>query len=227
MQNRRNFYRILQVQPDAPQEVIRSTYRTLMQTLKLHPDLGGDTELASVINEAYNTLSDPKKREAYDAQLKQQYAMSSLSGFPGSGGSAIPSYCPFCQYPTAQNGTRTGDPHCQRCASPLTPCDRINKTARRMTRIVLDAPVMLQARFDAPGVLCDLRDWSPTGLACICETPYLENQVLNFSCAYFNSVGQVKYCRPIATHPPAYQIGIQFMTLALPQDRGNFVDRAI
>ena len=42
MENRRNYYRILHVQPDAPTEIIKSSYRTLMQKLRMHPDLGGD-----------------------------------------------------------------------------------------------------------------------------------------------------------------------------------------
>ena len=40
MENRRNYYRILQVQPDAPVEVIKASYRALMRELRLHPDLG-------------------------------------------------------------------------------------------------------------------------------------------------------------------------------------------
>ena len=59
MQNRRNFYRILQVQPDAPTEVIRNNYRTLLQKLRLHPDLGGDLRNASLVNQAWQTLRDP------------------------------------------------------------------------------------------------------------------------------------------------------------------------
>src|SRR5689334_9371102 len=69
MQNRRNFYRILHVQPDAPDEIIRTSYRTLMQRLKMHPDLGGDTSAAALINEAFATLRDPARRAAYDRQL--------------------------------------------------------------------------------------------------------------------------------------------------------------
>ena len=37
MENRRNYYRILRVQPDAPLEVIKSSYRTLMTKLGLTP----------------------------------------------------------------------------------------------------------------------------------------------------------------------------------------------
>jgi len=71
MQNRRNLYRLLQVQPDAPEEIIKSSYRTLMQKLGVHPDLGGDTWNAALINDAYSILSNPQKRAQYDAeQLK-------------------------------------------------------------------------------------------------------------------------------------------------------------
>ncbi|MFT5395826.1 MAG: DnaJ-class molecular chaperone [Gammaproteobacteria bacterium] len=38
---RRNYYRILNIQPDAPLEIIKNNYRTLLQKLRLHPDLGG------------------------------------------------------------------------------------------------------------------------------------------------------------------------------------------
>ena len=66
MENRRNLYRILHVQPDAPDEIIQSSYRTLMMKLRMHPDLGGDHYTATLINEAYAVLSDPARRAAYD-----------------------------------------------------------------------------------------------------------------------------------------------------------------
>ena len=67
--NQRNYYRVLFVQPDAPMEIVQASYRTIMQKLKAHPDLGGDDWNASVINEAYETLSDPLARMAYDTKL--------------------------------------------------------------------------------------------------------------------------------------------------------------
>ena len=69
MKNKRNYYRILFVQPDAPTEVIRASYRTLMQKLMQHPDLGGEHWNASIINEAHQVLIDAKKRRAYDRVL--------------------------------------------------------------------------------------------------------------------------------------------------------------
>lgn len=78
-QNKRNYYRVLFVQPDAPMEIIQASYRTIMQKLKAHPDLGGDTWSAKVINEAYETLSNHDKRVRYDAMLFQENEMRDLS----------------------------------------------------------------------------------------------------------------------------------------------------
>ena len=77
--NERNYYRVLYVQPDAPLEVIQASYRTIMQKLRAHPDLGGDHWNASIINEAFVTLSDPVKRAAYNEELFKEYDMKSLS----------------------------------------------------------------------------------------------------------------------------------------------------
>jgi curved DNA-binding protein CbpA len=76
---RRNFYRILNVQPDASLEMIKNNYRTLLQKLRLHPDLGGKNWNASLINEAYNVLRNPDKRALYDKTLLKRYAINRLS----------------------------------------------------------------------------------------------------------------------------------------------------
>jgi DnaJ-class molecular chaperone len=76
--NKRNYYRILYVQPDAPMEVVQASYRTIMQKLKAHPDLGGDHWNASVINAAFKTLGDPDKRRAYDKKLFKKSTWKSL-----------------------------------------------------------------------------------------------------------------------------------------------------
>ncbi len=79
MNNRRNYYRILKVQPDASTDVIKTNYRTLLQKLRMHPDLGGDERNASLINMAYNTLRNPVKRAEYDNVLLEEYCIKQLS----------------------------------------------------------------------------------------------------------------------------------------------------
>ncbi len=50
-----------------------------MQQRGLHPDLGGDTRLASELNKAYATLYDPKQRSIYDRKLHQSFTLSQKS----------------------------------------------------------------------------------------------------------------------------------------------------
>lgn len=67
----KNYYELLGVSVDAPNEVIKAAYRALSK--KYHPDVCTDIsnagELMQQINVAYDTLSDPQKREQYDREL--------------------------------------------------------------------------------------------------------------------------------------------------------------
>lgn len=67
-----DYYEILQVHPGAHAEVIKRAYYTIVKLLQAHPDLGGAHEDAVRVNEAYAVLSDPAKRQAYDAARRQQ-----------------------------------------------------------------------------------------------------------------------------------------------------------
>ena len=72
MRNRRNYYRMLHVQPDAPLDVIKASYRALMMKMRFHPDLGGDHETAALINAAFALLSDPMGRQQCDQSLRER-----------------------------------------------------------------------------------------------------------------------------------------------------------
>jgi DnaJ-class molecular chaperone len=59
-----NLYEILGVSNTASTEEIKKAYRRLAS--KHHPDKGGDTAKFQEIQTAYDTLSDPVKRQGYD-----------------------------------------------------------------------------------------------------------------------------------------------------------------
>ena len=72
-----DLYGILEVARDATSEEIRKSYRRL--ALKWHPDKnpGVDaTQQFQKISEAYNTLSNPEEKRAYDAFLAEQDALA-------------------------------------------------------------------------------------------------------------------------------------------------------
>jgi curved DNA-binding protein CbpA len=60
----KDFYEILGIEKDASQEEIKKQYRKLSK--EHHPDKGGDGQIFGEITEAYQVLSDPEKRAAYD-----------------------------------------------------------------------------------------------------------------------------------------------------------------
>lgn len=60
-----NYYEILGISKDASQDEIKKAYRK--KSKELHPDTStGDEEKFKQVREAYDTLSDPNKRQMYD-----------------------------------------------------------------------------------------------------------------------------------------------------------------
>lgn len=85
MATTRDYYEILGVSRDASDEDIKRSFRKLAQ--QWHPDVSGDPDADGrfkEINEAYQVLSDPQRRQAYD-----------MFGRAGVGGTGAEGYGPF------------------------------------------------------------------------------------------------------------------------------------
>lgn len=74
-----DYYEVLGIKKDASQEEIKKAFHRLAH--KYHPDKGGDEKKFKEINEAYQVLSDAKKRAQYD----QFGRVFSAGGGPASG----------------------------------------------------------------------------------------------------------------------------------------------
>ena len=88
MATKEDFYKLLNVDKNASDAEIKKSYRSL--AMKFHPDRNADNpEAAEVkfkqIKEAYEVLSDPKKRSAYD-QFGHAGIDPSMGGRPGAEG---------------------------------------------------------------------------------------------------------------------------------------------
>lgn len=84
MATKRDYYDILGVSRDTSPEEIKKAYRHL--ALKYHPDRDkspGAEEKFKEINEAYEVLSDPQKRQVYDRFGQTGFAPGSDHGFTG------------------------------------------------------------------------------------------------------------------------------------------------
>lgn len=87
----KSYYEILGVSQTASEDEIKKEYRKLAR--KYHPDLNqGDEKAAEKfkeISEAYETLSDPKKRAAYDRPQPNFGDGGFGGGFSGAGGGSF------------------------------------------------------------------------------------------------------------------------------------------
>jgi curved DNA-binding protein CbpA len=69
-------YKVLQVDPEAEDEVIAAAYRRLAR--KYHPDVGGGPEAAArmtALNAAWELLGDPVRRVAFDRERAVEVAL--------------------------------------------------------------------------------------------------------------------------------------------------------
>ncbi len=243
--NQRNYYRLLHVQHDAPIEVITASYRTIMQKLKQHPDLGGDQDNASLLNEAYAVLSNPERRAKYDRRRKlssTRSAPETASEFrpwtapvkpkaknAPSPGFMAPSYCPFCHAVIPEHklyGNRLSD--CDVCDSPLSPVKK-NRQAGNCKRALKRTSVSGLLHFltrwpqfkDKVGQIQDL---SPMGVKFVYSGKLPIDTLIKIDSRGLKAVGRVVSCFPsLDKQTPGFCICVEFLTLSYRAAQGVFV----
>jgi len=242
MQNRRNYYRILHVQQDAPVEIIKTSYRTLMQRMKMHPDLGGDHWQAALINEAYTTLADPDKRADYDQTLQlssddlREAREAEIDESRDSEDEAVDEIppadvCPFCRTPHYLESVAE-DARCVSCFSPLYPIEHQRHeiaSRRAVSRVPKNLPVTFYLDWPGGQGLSGLTlDLSLGGMRFMTDLKLPVGKIVKIDCDLCSAVGQVRNCNfASARKHPHWQIGIQFITLRFKSSRGGFVSTEI
>jgi len=248
VKNRRNHYRVLNVQPDAPLAVVKASYRALMQKLRVHPDLGGDETHARLLNEAYAVISDPVRRAEYDRQhgpdaLRRAGAEAgstawqprrSPPGTPGDAGQTAyrqasqGEHCLFCgvmQTPQHELGL---PPVCLNCGSPQRPVNGplpMDNHERSLARIQREGAVAIYTHWpQARPHRAWLTDLSPTGLGLRSQVPLSEDAVIKVDGAEMQAILRICNCQALpALGAREYRYGGRFLTLSFALERGNFV----
>lgn len=212
---RRNLYRILHVQPESPPEVIKAAWRALMSSLRCHPDLGGEASMAARINAAYETLSDPERRAAYDRTLlRTPQGLAGATAKPPPAAAAGPA-CPFCGQAHARELKR--DTRCVACNSPLNPLPPSASQAEMLGRR-LDPRFERQsaAEWRQPGDTLmrsgRLLDLSFSGLQLQVDAAVAPGQVLSVATAQFEALVRVVHGRKLRH---GHALHCRLLTLAL------------
>lgn len=227
-EERRNLYRLLHVQPEAPPEVIKASYRTLMSTLRVHPDLGGDAEAAARLNAAYAVLIDPEQRRAYDRDLQRLRPRPSAATRVEAADVGDPAAwladrrCPFCR--RALPAAVHADTRCADCGSPLfrlPPNERGELFGRRRNpRNARPMAATLRLPGHAGDVLGRVRDLSLTGIGISSAVPAPPRSPLRVVTGAFDAVAVVVQCRRDAE---GCNLHAELLTLQLLRSQGVFV----
>jgi curved DNA-binding protein CbpA len=231
---RRNLYRLLQVQPEAPVEVIKASYRALMSTLRVHPDLGGSTEQAAQLNDAYAVLSDPQRRASYDLSLKGRSRQTLPKAAAAPGVAPEPAQwqqahcCPLCFQPLGRLASKA--PRCGSCGSPLTPApsgdcgDAELLGRRRGDRYARTQDALLYRPGMAP-MTVRVKNLSLTGVALLSAEPLEPGTSLRVVATGFDAVAQVVARRAQGS---AHSIHARLLTLqVLRAPTGTFVSEKV
>ncbi len=226
MQNRRNYYRVLHVQPDAPVEIIRASHRTMMQVLRMHPDLGGAHWNATVLNEAVAALTDPAKRAAYDRLLARE-AAALRQGRPAAPTAGLTHACLFCGAGHPARDAARPVATCDICESPLCRTTRQPDAASRraLARMPREAPVVLCASWpDAPLVGGVSEDVSVSGMRLVTHVELVTGDRVRLDCDFCSAVAIVRHVRRHgAAAARQWHIGVEFLTLRIRRGKGVFV----
>lgn len=237
MSQSKTYYQILHVQPDAPAEVIRSTYRTMMQKLKMHPDLGGDEESAALLNEAYAVLMDAAAREAYDASLAEE--SSEAVGVSESQAGEVrthvvkpyvynPDQCAFCLMFHQFGSSVEHDKSCAQCGSSLYPATKFNYGSdgqRIIQRIDKQWPVYFYTKWpQSKPHHGDTQDVSLNGMQILTSVYLQPEQIIKVSSRNLEAVARVVNQREDRSIlRKRWRVGLEFLTLRFHQTQGTFV----
>jgi curved DNA-binding protein CbpA len=242
-----DYYRILKIEPTATQEEIKASYRKLMVTLKMHPDFGGDHELAVRINEAYAVLGNSSKRISYDrlyllqrlrAVQVQQSAAKQGSNAPSSAATGTaqtagrPSRnaasggvaCLFCG--TVAPRQIGPESRCEYCLSPLSPPPNPGLTGRELfgrrtsPRAVKTHEARIYPAGENRGYNVKMRDLSLNGMSFYSENALALLQRFKFRDPVLEAVAVVISCRK---RGQLYSVHAKILTVRFHEKSGVFV----
>lgn len=220
----KDYYRVLHVDPDAPVEIIRSSYRTLMQRMKKHPDLGGEQKSAALINEAYAVLTNPRQRAEYDRVRLRVSAGAPAPPRRASGAGQ----CLFCEASHELLRAPEADDSCGHCASPLYPAEQLRLDAsdqRLMQRMARDVPVNCYTEWpQAAAHPARMRDLSLNGMQITSAFHVRPGAIVKVDSAPCQSLARVAWC---TDNGGEWLIGLEFVTLRFHRSRGSFVSAEV
>jgi hypothetical protein len=203
-----DYYRILQVEPDAPAPIIHASYRTLVRRA-VGPDRGS-VDIAA-LDAAYAVLGDSQRRAAYD----RNRAVGADAAQDLAAGTTAK--CLFCGDLHRFDRVLERDDECATCASPLYPAGRQqvhSSRPRTLRRIPKRHAVSVWVTWpqSAP-ILGDMRNLSLDGMAFESNVLFQVNQIVRVECTELHALGRIAHAEPATSGVYRFSAGVEFVTL--------------
>lgn len=230
--NRRNFYRVLQVQPDAPDVTISASYRALKQY---------QPQDSALLDEAYRTLSNSAARKQYDA-IFSSYTLrdrkseaanpdlpvvtstsDSLTNFLEADRAIINlTYCFFCNTPHAPQTEYYLHETCLECASPLHALTHghFESSRRWLGRIPVAGKFSFYLFWPSKPSIGIFQDLSPAGVRFTTDAMLNPKDIIKIDAPNFQAVAEVTYTR---AEKSGLSVGTRFITAIFDRRQGSFV----
>jgi hypothetical protein len=197
-----------------------------MRELKQHPDLGGDTLNASLLNEAYETLSDPARRAEYDEKMHvRKFGRNKPESGNDHGTQFSAQQCPFCKTSLTLHDLARGC--CPTCKIPLPQSNKTDsdKTNRRtLARIPKQGRISYSSSWPGgfkEGMMIDL---SLKGVRFLCSEKLQPGTILKIASAELIACGLVTNLHiQDASDKMPYAVGVSFLSIKFEETKGSFI----
>lgn len=204
-----------------------------MQTAGNHPDLGGDSRTAALLNGAYAVLKDPEKRELYDARLTILERIA--AGIDVAPEAVIPDpreRCLFCEHPHSFILDDTDEVACDKCGSPLSELDRARLDpydTRAVQRLGRELDILVFSHWDQPlGFPAKTQDISPHGLRLTTRCELQPGQHIRIVSNVVDAVGRITHHTRRSDGWRSLTVaGVSFLTRRIRRPVGAFVSRHV
>ncbi len=249
IENQRNYYRLMHVQPDAVDQVIEVAYRACSER--------ASKEYKLLLDEAFSIIGKKEFRLIYDTLLrlythresierlrrvmctaKSDITISNMMPIHPSADNKAkseitphqaklkPTHCIFCGAISTRGSSGFVDHlahSCSICHSPLSlPADVfINQSRRSLMRINQATTVHIYQSWPSNPAPVLLENLSPIGLSYLASQEYKVEQIIKIDARHFKAVAKVVHCREVESKE--YRTGARFLTIEFARTTGSFL----
>lgn len=202
-----------------------------MQTMNVHPDRGGESSHAALINHAYAVLSNASARAEYDRELNFDSESHShpIEEEPQTQDEQT---CPFCTSGHQFEDEIPQDAFCVTCKGPLCPATQHRlefSDQRKIARIGKKTTLSFFTQW--PQLLPHVgvtENISKQGLLFVTSHVVAIESVIKINCTQFQTIARVENCRQEGNiFRPRWHLGASFITIHFRKSRGVFVSNMV